>query len=147
MRGGDVGTSFCGPAVPNSTGVPAELRVLGLDDVTENNVALVATDLPGGTATLLLASQAASSVPGAGGGQGTLCLGGSIGRYVGPGQVRRASANGDASLQVDLDAVPQPTGLAQATAGQTWRFQAWYRDAIGGAPTSNFTDGFSVAFL
>ncbi len=143
MRGGDVGTSFCGPAVPNSTGVPAELRVLGLDDVTENNVALVATDLPGGTATLLLASQAASSVPGAGGGQGTLCLGGSIGRYVGPGQVRRASANGDASLQVDLDAVPQPTGLAQATAGQTWRFQAWYRDANPGT-TSNMTNGVAV---
>ena len=40
---------------------------------------------------------------------------------------------------------PTPTGLVQVAAGETWNFQAWYRDANPG-PTSNFTPSVSVLF-
>jgi hypothetical protein len=143
MRGGEVSAEFCGPGVPNSTGLPGTLRIVGLDGAMHNNLSLVANDLPGGAFTLFLDSETAANVPGAGGGQGTLCLGGSIGRFAGPGQIRRATQQGGAWLQLDLTALPQPTSNVQAMAGQTWRFQAWHRDANPGV-TSNFTNGVSV---
>ncbi|MFT6833658.1 MAG: hypothetical protein ACJAZN_003843, partial [Planctomycetota bacterium] len=40
--------------------------------------------------------------------------------------------------------IPTPGGLVSGTAGETWNFQAWYRDAVSGTPTSNFTDGISI---
>ena len=47
---------------------------------------------------------------------------------------------------IDNTALPTPGGLVAATAGQTWNFQAWYRDAVGGTATSNFTDGLAVTW-
>ena len=82
-----------------------------------------------------------------GGSQGNLCLAGAIGRYVGPGQIQSSGATGSITLQLNLGAMPQPTGPVAAVAGQTWNFQAWYRDAVAGTPTSNFTDGLRVTFL
>ena len=46
---------------------------------------------------------------------------------------------------VDLTRVPQPTGLAAALAGETWHYQAWYRDSNPTA-TNNFTDAVSVSY-
>jgi hypothetical protein len=41
--------------------------------------------------------------------------------------------------------MPTPTGLVPVAPGETWHFQAWYRDANPGA-TSNLTDNHSVTF-
>jgi hypothetical protein len=49
-------------------------------------------------------------------------------------------------LALDLTQIPQPTGFVSVAAGDTWNFQCWYRDAVGGVATSNFTDGLSVDF-
>ena len=81
-----------------------------------------------------------------GGSQGNLCLGGSIGRYVGPGQIMNSGSTGSFTLVLDLNAVPTPTGYVAVQPGDTWNFQAWHRDANPG-PTSNFTDAVSVTFL
>jgi hypothetical protein len=81
-----------------------------------------------------------------GGSQGVLSLGGSIGRYVGPGQIRNTGATGSFSLVLDLAATPTPTGLVQVVAGETWNFQSWHRDAVGGTATSNFTDALELLF-
>ena len=35
---------------------------------------------------------------------------------------------------------------AAVSAGETWSFQAWYRDAVAGTATSNFTDGYEIMF-
>ena len=145
-RGGAIGASECGPAAVNSTGQPGLLAALGSDLLAADDVTLRATALPPLTSVLFLASRAPGLVPGAGGGQGTLCLGGAIGRYVGPGQVRRCDASGAATLRIHLDRLPQPTGLVQAVVGETWRFQAWYRDA-NPASTSNMTDAIALQVL
>jgi len=67
-----------------------------------------------------------------------------VGRYV--GNVLNAGAAGTYSLTLDLANTPQPNGFVSVTAGETWNYQSWYRDAIAGVPTSNFTDGVSVLF-
>jgi hypothetical protein len=71
---------------------------------------------------------------------------GSIGRYVGPGQVQNTGATGGFSLQLDLTQTPTPTGFVVVAAGETWHFQTWHRDAVGGVATSNFTDAVSITF-
>ena len=37
-------------------------------------------------------------------------------------------------------------GLVAVMPGDTWNFQAWHRDFVGGSVTSNFSDGLSVDF-
>ena len=90
--------------------------------------------------------QTQGSVANPGGSEGILCLGGAIGRYVGPGQIVNSGATGEVSLALDLTQTPQPTGFVSVQPGETWNFQAWYRDAVGGTATSNFTDGLEVQF-
>ncbi|MEM8711848.1 MAG: PQQ-binding-like beta-propeller repeat protein, partial [Planctomycetota bacterium] len=143
MAGESVGVAYCGPAVPNSTGISADMDAIGRGSSAANNLSLRVTDLPVGAPVLMLASTTEANLPGVGGGQGTLCLGGAIGRYVGPGQVRVADASGSAWLQLDLMQVPQPTGSVPAMAGDVWRFQSWYRD-VNPLPTSNLSNGVAV---
>ena len=47
------------------------------------------------------------------------------------------------SVTLDLNMIPQPTMFVAINAGETWNFQAWYRDNGG---LNNFTDGVSILF-
>ncbi len=86
-------------------------------------------------------------VANAGGSQGNLCLGGVIGRYVGPGFIKNSGATGGFNLAVNLQQTPAGGSFVAVLPGQTWNFQAWYRDiGSGGQPSSNFTDGRTVTF-
>lgn len=65
----------------------------------------------------------------------------------GPGQILGSGAVGRFALSPDLTALPQGQGSVAAMAGDTWRFQAWFRDVEPGpiaTPTSNFTAGLAV---
>ncbi|MEM1450821.1 MAG: hypothetical protein AAGI22_17000 [Planctomycetota bacterium] len=128
---------------PNSTGAAAEARAAGSALRVENAVTLYTVDLPRNSAAYFLGSPMTGFVPGAGGSQGDLCLGGSIGRFNRPGEVLDAGADGRFHLLIDLDDVPTPTGSTSVLAGQPWFFQAWYRDANPGA-TSNFSGSVRV---
>ena len=143
---GTLGTRYCSPGVNNSTGAPSSIELTGSASVSQNNLSLVASDLPLNAFGFFLTSQAQGFVAGPGGSDGNLCLGGSIGRYVGPGQIVNSGAAGSFTLALDLTQTPTPTGLVAIAAGETWNFQAWHRDAIGGVATSNFTDGISLQF-
>jgi hypothetical protein len=144
--GGGIGMVYCTPAVPNSTGAPGELMGTGSGSLAANDLTLVASSLPQNSFGYFLNSRTQGSIAQPGGSQGVLCLGGSIGRYVGPGQIKNSGATGSFSLLLDLTAMPTPQGPTPAMVGDTWNFQAWYRDAVGGVPTSNFTHGLSVTF-
>ncbi len=137
---GVVGNGYCVPAVPNSTGTPAELFASGSSQVSANTLRLTAQHLPKGKLGLFLVGSAPGLVIGAGGGQGILCLGGALGRF--PGQVFDSGASGTASIMVDLSSL---SGLGPVLPGQTWHFQAWFHDDDPG-PTSNLTDAVSVQF-
>jgi hypothetical protein len=144
--GAGIGTTYCNPAVLNSTGVAGELGATGSASVAANDVTLRATSLPPSSFGFFLTSRTAGFVAGPGGSQGNLCLSGSIGRFVGPGQIQNSGASGTFSLAIDLTSLPQPAGAVAAVAGETWRFQAWHRDAVSGVPTSNFTNGLELTF-
>ncbi len=55
-----------------------------------------------------------------------------------------SGATGSISLPVNLTALPTPTGPVAGAVGQTWNFQCWYRDTLGGNATSNFSNGLAV---
>ena len=69
-----------------------------------------------------------------------------LSRFNGPGQVQNTGFAGSFGLAVDTLALPSPTGVSfPILAGETWHFQAWYRDgAIG---TNNLTNAIAVTFL
>ena len=107
---------------------------------------LEASSLPTSAFGFFLVSDTQGFTAMPGGSMGNLCLAGSIGRYVGPGEIQNSGAAGAISLAIDLTSVPQPTGPVAVVAGETWNFQAWTRDSVGGQATSNFTDGLSIVF-
>ncbi|MEM1448851.1 MAG: hypothetical protein AAGI22_07045 [Planctomycetota bacterium] len=137
-----IGVTYCAPAVANSTGGPARLTAQGFPGTVAQGYALLrAVDLPPQTTGYFLNSRDPPFVVGPGGSQGNLCLGGSIGRY--SSTPFDSGTSGTASLQLDLASTPTPLGAVSIVAGETWNFQAWYRDANPG-PTTNFTDAVSV---
>jgi hypothetical protein len=144
-RGGFVSTSTCS-SNPNSTGNVADLSGTGSNSIASNDVRLTATSMPLNAFGFFLTSRTPGSVANPGGSQGVLCLGGSIGRFVGPGQIMNSGAAGSIALQINLTSMPQPTGPVPVVAGETWHFQAWFRDAVGGSATSNFTNGMTAVF-
>ena len=138
-------SQFCSPAILNSTGQAATLTVFGSSLVSANYLTVVASQLRPFSFGLFLTSPDQGVVTTPAGSQGNLCLGGSIGRYVGPGQVQNSGSAGTIELSLDLTAMPTPTGQVSVQPGDTWNFQAWSRDVNPG-PTSNLTDGMSVLF-
>jgi len=50
------------------------------------------------------------------------------------------------NVTADLTVMPQPSGAVAVLPGETWSLQCWYRDAVGGSATSNFSDGLAVLF-
>ena len=140
------GSRYCGPAVANSTGNSAVMGASGSASVMANDLVLEATDLPNNAFGFFLTSTTQGFSPMPGGSAGNLCLGGSIGRFVGPGQIQNSGSTGMISLAIDNSQQPTPGGLIQINAGEVWNFQAWFRDSVGGMATSNFTDGLEVTF-
>ncbi|MEM9378939.1 MAG: VCBS repeat-containing protein [Planctomycetota bacterium] len=142
-----LGSGYCAAAVPNSTGRPGAIGVVGSPLVLDNVARLRAWDLPPATTGYFLTSRIqgfTTSVPNS---VGILCLGGEIGRFAGPGQVLNTGSTGTMALDVDLLAFPSPSlGTVSVLAGETWNFQGWTRDAVGGTVTSNFTAATSVTW-
>lgn len=143
---GEIGRPFCSPAVPNSTGVGAAISAFGSELPDVNQAVLTASNLPSHAFGFFLVSTSQSYNPFAGGSSGTLCLGGSIGRYLAPGQILNSGVGGAFSLPLDLTAIVQPTGPVSAGPGDVWSFQAWFRDVGPAGATSNFTDGVAIQF-
>jgi FG-GAP repeat len=128
--------------VPNSTGVPATLHATGSLAASAQALELWAGDLPPNQAGLFLVSQAAGFVATPPGSEGNLCLGGTIGRFA--GSLASSGPAGELHYVVDTDGLPLPPP-AKILPGETWYFQAWFRDQNPGL-TSNFTPGIAIAF-
>ena len=144
--GSALGEEFCGPGALNSSGLDGQLLAQGSAAVSDNDIVLEASQLPPDSFGFFITSQIETFVMNPGGSAGNLCLGGSIGRYVGPGEIQSSGASGTISLAIDLTQVPQPTGTVAVAPGDIWSFQLWHRDTVGGMSTSNFTDGLRITF-
>lgn len=147
LAAGPLGTNYCGPAVPNSTGLSAAISAEGDSSAATNNVTLSASGLPFNQFGIFINSTTSGFIANPGGSLGNLCVTGSIGRYNGAGQLQNSGTTGTFSLALDLTQTPTPIGNVAIAAGETWFFQTWYRDFITGqGPTSNFSDGIEIAF-
>ncbi|QDV09583.1 Legume lectin domain protein [Planctomycetes bacterium Poly30] len=138
---GSLGQSYCGPAELNSTGLPATIRARGSENVMDNDFMLDVEQLPTNSFGYCLGSRTQGFAVAPGGSSGNLCLGGTIGRFV--AQAQNSGASGTFNITVDLANMPSP--LSSVTVGETWNFQAWFRD-FQLFVTSNFSDGVSVTF-
>lgn len=136
--------NYC-TANPNSTGSIGVMGCSGSPLVNDNNLTLVATQLPAFQFGYFLMANNKGFIPNVGGSQGNLCLSLPFIRFnkppTGSGPIS-SGPNGTFSFGADLTNLPQGTVFQ---AGQTWHFQAWCRDKNPGK-TSNFTNGFTVMF-
>ena len=141
--GGQIGSSYCGPANLNSTGQAAVISAFGQEEVAANDVRLDAAQMPPNQFGYFINGMTTgfTTPPGS---QGNLCISGAIGRH--NGNILDSGAAGEFSLQLDLTDIPQPGGPVSINAGETWYWQAWYRD-VNPNNTSNFTDGVCITFL
>lgn len=144
-----LGQVMCSSATPNSTGFPGELTAEGYDHVLANELELRGTNLPIGQFSMLVGSTTAIAPMTVSNSQGLICLGGNIARFQTLVQVIGPSATapgvGAVVFRPNLQAMPLPTGVAPAMAGETWTFQAWFRDLTTTA-TSNLTDAVRVIY-
>ena len=131
-------------ALANSTGLVGGLTGLGQLAASANDCTLVASNLPPGQATLLLASTTSLFTPLAGtSSNGNACIGGILGRFL--QQVGPSDAAGRIHFAVDLTSIPLGTGAVAVLPGDTWYFQAWHRDTVGPAG-NNLTRSLCVTF-
>jgi len=138
-----VGATYC-IANPNSTGQIGDLVLTGSSSVGANDLRLNAFRLPNNAFGYFIASTTTGFVPNAGGGMGNICLGGNIGRGVG-GAILNTGSEGSFGILANLAAIPQPGGPpVAALPGDTWNFQAWHRDSVGGVATSNLTNASQI---
>jgi probable HAF family extracellular repeat protein len=140
-----LGAPFCANAIANSTGCVGRVRASGSNVVSTNMFTLSVEYLSLNSFGFFITSRDQGSTYPVNNSQGRLCLGGFIGRFVGPGQIRNSGMTGTFSLAIDLTAMPTPFGSVAVQPGDAWHFQAWHRDA-NPTLTSNFTDAVSVTF-
>ena len=139
-----IGNEFC-EAVPNSSGQTGTISATGSNDASDNNVRLIARNLPVGQFGIFVTSQGFGVIPNAGGSIGTLCIADPlIGRY--QSQIQNSGGDGAFSLLIDLTNHPTSLGSVTVTAGQDWNFQAWHRDIFGGMAASNYTNALRIQF-
>jgi probable HAF family extracellular repeat protein len=118
----------------NSTGTGARLGGTGSASVLADDLGFEAAGLPASQFGLVFAGPGVAALPF---GDGWRCLGGNLVRF----PVRQASAQG---VLVESTGA---SGFLGAVAGDTWRFQCWYRDPAGcGADHFNASNGYEVTF-
>jgi len=138
------GSATCSPATPNSTGASARLIAWGSDTIGGHPFELLAQDLPIDSFGYFLAApgQGTLQPPGA---QGMLCLAQPFAKLIQAGVPLERATAGSLRRSVDTLSIPLGGQLVAIAAGESWTFQAWFRDRNPG-PTSNMTDALTVDF-
>lgn len=130
-------TNYCASNA-NSTGQMALLDTMGPVCLADEQFTLRTVNLPQDEFGYYFFSQTKTNVPGFGGSQGVLCVGGSIIRFA--KNVLNSGSAGEMIFTPDLDNLP---GGAVFTHGSTWNFQLWFRDK-NPIQTSNTSNGLEV---
>ena len=161
-----IGSRFC-MAQANSTGVPAQLDVIGFIDETVEGTGMQITNLPPFSFGYPIFSPTQNPNPTIlPQSCGSLCIAGPIFRWLGqgtalggtnifqsgaPGTVVLQRMNWNAGANAGMGNIDVDTLF---NVGTTWYFQAWYRDGVadagcnvpGNNATSNLTNGYTVTW-
>ncbi|MEO0662183.1 MAG: hypothetical protein AAFZ87_11645, partial [Planctomycetota bacterium] len=136
-------STICSADVPNSTGSIGAIGAVGSVFVADNDVTLTASSMPPNVFGIFICGPEPSGLDL---GFGTICVGGTIGRYDDPGQILSSGPSGAFSLQLDLASTPSTSGPVSIAAGESWYFQAWHRDAVPSGIPARFTNGIEISF-
>ncbi|MBK7641911.1 MAG: hypothetical protein IPJ19_02500 [Planctomycetes bacterium] len=126
-------TSVCLSSI-NSTGGEALMGYAGSNDISNNDLVLNAIGLPANKTGLFFFGQNQTLVPF---GNGWRCVGNPLYR------LPATSSNMFGDLVWTLDLNTLPSGV-QIHSGETWYFQAWYRDPAAGGAFYNASDALQV---
>ncbi|MEZ6017751.1 MAG: hypothetical protein R3F49_21770 [Planctomycetota bacterium] len=134
----------CAPAPLNGLGRSVALSAAG-SGLAGDILHLRAEGLqPGSMLGYLLTSLALAQPYPAAAGIGVLCLAAPLQRLTMTAQV--ADGSGSQRFAIDTGAIATPLGPVALQPGDSWCFQTWFRDRIGGAATSNTSDALRVTF-
>ncbi|MEZ6005045.1 MAG: S8 family serine peptidase [Planctomycetota bacterium] len=139
-----LGLENCFPQVANSAGQFGRTSAQGSLFVSDNDLTLHATGVPPNQFGYFLVGTGTNQTPFSGS-QGIRCVGGSVGRYNLFGQLQNSGTAGTFVQTIDLTGM-QVNPVQAVQVGETWHFQAWYRDQ-NPLPTSNSTSGLRILFL
>ncbi len=139
-HGGSTGW-FCETNNNSALGAGSLLTAIGSHSISKNSLTLsVVENIPNGFGLPFygLSSQAPTPF-----GDGELCISGPLFRVL---PATLSAADGTASIALDLSAAPFSGGAGQVTAGSTWHFQYWLRDAAAGGTGFNASSGLAITF-
>ena len=142
--GNDIAVNYCGPATPNSTGMSAVMHASGSAVAGGEPLNLSSFNLPPNQFAMFSGTPNGTSMFNPPGNQGTFCLGQPYGRFNRAGEIVNSGPDGRIDLHIDTTDLPLFPAVP-ALAGQTWRFQGWFRDQ-NPSSTSNFTDAVAILF-
>jgi hypothetical protein len=132
-----LGTPFCA-ALPNSSGAPGVLYVTQTPVAQDPTLTIHVAPLPLSSSGFLLMSNV--TFAGAPISAGFMCIGPSpLLRF------QQALVNSGALGAVSFP-FPWPVAPATIVTGETWHFQYWHRDVLGGIVGANFSRGLSLLF-
>jgi len=125
---------------PNSSGLTGAISFSGSQRISLNQATLLVDRVPNSSFGLFFFGnqQVQQPIPGS---QGVLCVAGTTFRL--PIVVADPFFG---SAFYALDFTNTGTAAPQITAGSTWNFQYWHRDAVGGVATSNTSNALQVTF-
>ncbi|MDZ4772849.1 MAG: hypothetical protein SGI72_06905, partial [Planctomycetota bacterium] len=127
--------TYCA-VVNNSTGNSAQISSTGTVSIAANNFTLVATQCPLASPGVFFYGATQIQIPF---GNGNRCVGGTLFRC----PIITTNGSGVGTFPFNFNAF---TGPGQVTAGSTWKFQFWFRDAITGPAFFNTSNALSVTF-
>lgn len=135
-------TNYC-DAIPNSTGVAANISNNGTPSLSANDFELQVDNCPPNQSGMFFYGEAQNSLFY---GDGRLCIApGSIG-FIRIRPVVQTDAQGTVNLLIDSTAPVHSSGPGLLEAGSTRYFQFWHRDPFGGSAGFNYSDGLEVIF-
>ncbi|MEZ6017382.1 MAG: PQQ-dependent sugar dehydrogenase [Planctomycetota bacterium] len=136
-------TTYC-QAQANSTGNAAFLTTAGSLSIADNNLTISCNALPAFSAGIFFYGGAQVAVPN---GQGLTCVGGSATQpAIRMAPVLVSDLLGGVNRAIDFTAPQQSVGAGAILPGQSWNFQYWYRDSVGGQATWNYSNAVSLFF-
>jgi hypothetical protein len=132
-------------ALANSTGAPADIDWTGSLHIDDDLFALTVSSAPPQQFGLFFYGPAEQASPPMVG-DGLLCVGaGGLGLFrLNPAAV--TSDTGSLARVIHFADPPTGSGPGQVDPGDTWHFQFWFRDPVGGPAGFNFSDALRVTF-
>ena len=129
-------TAYCTSAPNSFSGTGALFETTGTTSVSANDLTLLTTLLPPNKAGIYYYGAGSQEIPF---GNGFRCVSGQVFRL----PLVFSNVFGESTFALDLNDLPAGGDISS---GETWYFQYWYRDPMGGGAGFNLSGGIEAEF-